>query len=533
MAEFHGNGRRAVKQESAVEVEYADTLMDGEGNTQDVGLNKIEAEARAKEDFNFLAAIAMPEDFLYMWPMLYLACFSMLQDIMTRPRDFSKLAIGFPRGFAKSTFMKIVVLWAILFTKKKFILVLCATEQLAENFVSDVSDMLDHPNIKAIFGDWKILIEKDKNGYKKFYFRGRNIILAGMGAGQSLRGIVVKNARPDMMIFDDVQTKEQSLSNAESEALENWFWGTAIKAKSPHGCSYFFLANMYPTKNSLLRKLCRNSSWIKFVTGAILADGTSIWEKLQPLKQLLDEYQADKEAGKPEIFLAEVMNDEDIQSNSQLDTSKVKFNPYEGIMPLPIPYGKAIVIDPATDKKNSDLVSIGYHEYFFNDRHGRIDAVLTDLAEGRWSPGEIIKNALIMGLKHQCPLICIEGGSFQATLIYWFEQLLLKLKLEGFMIREITTGGRSKNARVFSFFKSLHSGEALLHSSVRAQILNEGQEYNPLKTDNVDGGLDVAAYGLDVASKYRAEITAFSLLQLAKPEMQSEEMEVVEDNSFF
>lgn len=530
---FAGHGTARQKSNNFGDAEYAAEgaeVVAGEASLEELGLRTAEVEERCKVDFNFLAAMAMPEAFLYMWPMIYLGCFQILQDIMTRHRDFSKFAIGFPRGFAKSTFMKIVVLWAILFTRKKFILVLCANEKLAKNFISDIADMLNHPNIKSVFGDWTTQVEKDEQGYKKFYFRGRPIILCGLGAGQSLRGIVVKNARPDLMIFDDVQTKEQSDSNAESEALEKWFWSTAIKAKSPHGCSFFFLANMYPNKNSMLRKLCHNSGWISFVTGAILADGKSIWEELQPVSQLLDEYKADCEAGHPEIFLSEVMNDEDIQSNNMLDVSKVRQNPYEKMDVAAIPHGKAIIIDPATDKKDSDLVTIGYHEYYNNEQHGRLDHVFVDVDEGRFSPGQIIMKALVMGLKYQCPLICVEGGSFQSTLVYWFEVFVTKLKLEGFMFREVMTGGRSKNSRVFNYFKSLHASESYLHSNVRAMVIAQGRDYNPLKINNTDGLLDVGAYGTAVPTLYPGEIVAHSLVTVNTPD-DGNVTEVILDNS--
>ena len=64
-----------------------------------------------------------------------------------------------------------------------------------------------------------------------------------------------------------------------------------MKAKSPEGCMFLFVANMYPTKTSILRKLKSNPTWVKFIAGGILADGTSLWEDLQPIQQLLSEFE--------------------------------------------------------------------------------------------------------------------------------------------------------------------------------------------------------------------------------------------------
>lgn len=87
------------------------------------------------------------------------------------------------------------------------------------------------------------------------------------------------------MIFEDIQTREQADSQIQSENLEKWMVGT-VKTKSPHGCAFIFVANMYPTKWSILRRLKANTNWTKFIAGGILADGTSLWEDLQPIAQL-------------------------------------------------------------------------------------------------------------------------------------------------------------------------------------------------------------------------------------------------------
>jgi hypothetical protein len=48
-----------------------------------------------------------------------------------------------------------------------------------------------------------------------------------------------------------------------------------------------------------------------------------LWEELQPLEQLLREFQNDLATGHPEIFYSEVLNDENASVNSAIDLSKV------------------------------------------------------------------------------------------------------------------------------------------------------------------------------------------------------------------
>jgi len=262
-----------------------------------VAVNATEAQELARQSLDFLAALALPTVFRYLFPPVFKAIWSFLLSYIHKERDFSQLAIGLPRGFAKTTFIKIFLLYVILFTKRTFILVTANSLPKAIAILSDVCDFLDEPNIKALFGDWRVGLETDQQVLKKFGFRGRNIILAA-GTVESVRGLNVKHQRPDVMVFDDIQSRADADSETVSNQIETDMYGTAMKAKSPHGCMFLFVGNMYPTKWSLLRRIKQNPTWIKFIAGGILqnSDGSicSLWEDLQPLTQLLKEFENDQ-----------------------------------------------------------------------------------------------------------------------------------------------------------------------------------------------------------------------------------------------
>lgn len=458
----------------------------------------------AKESLDFLASIAMPTIFQYCYPPVFQSVWNWLLSYAHKERDFSKLAIGLPRGFGKTTLMKIFILYCILFTSKRFILIVGSTATMAQNILADVMDMLEEPNIKKIFGDWKLGAEKDTQDVKKFGFRGRNIILAAMGVGGSLRGLNLKNERPDVMLFEDIQTSEDADSASVSDKIEKWFLGTAMKAKSPKGCLYIFVANMYPSDWSILRRLKKNPHWTKFIAGGILADGTSLWEELQPIEQLLTEYENDEAAGRPEIFHSEVLNDETASRNNLVNLSKLPSYPYED---EEIAAGNFIVIDPATDKVKADYVSIGYFEI--------IDSkpVLRELLEGRYSPGTTIRHALDFCFKHNCRCVAIESNAYQSTLCYWFNFICLQSGIEGIHAVEIYSGKSSKITRILNMFKSLMAGEILMHPSIVSLIKHQILQFNPMKTDNVDGLLDLLTYAPRVVELYAEFITSLGIIE--------------------
>lgn len=458
----------------------------------------------AKENVNFLGILAAPSVFIYALPPVLLAVWQLLSQKVVLQRDFSQLALGLPRGIGKTMLMKLFVLYCILFTNKKFIVVICATATFAENFIADVFSMLSEPNIRQIFGDWQLAVTQDRQDQKNFGFRGRNIVVAAIGAGGSVRGLNLELERPDVMIFDDVQKREEAHNAEIVNALEIWMIATAMKAKSPHGCLFVYVGNMYPYPHTILKKLKNNPTWISFITGAILADGTALWEELQPLRQLLNELENDISMGHPEIWFSEVMNDTDIGINVNFDITAIPDNPYEQDE---VPQGMFIVIDPATDKKDSDLITIGRFNVYDSK------PVCMKLIEDRLSPGEMIRQALVMGLESGCRVICVESTAYQFSALYWFNFITMQMGITGFHFCEIFRTKMSKNAAIKYMFSQLKNGkdketgllkppELYLHSRVRSQVNAQASQWNQMKTNNTDGILDILAFATKCLELY-------------------------------
>lgn len=466
----------------------------------------------AKSDLNFLAGLAAPTLLKYFFPAVFISCWVWLVSFIHKPRDFSKLALGLPRGFGKTTFIKFFILYTILFTTRRYIIVISATEKHAINIITDVCSMLAHPNIRAVFGDYTLGLETDTQAMKVFGFRGRTIIIQGIGKGGAVRGTNRDNERPDLMIFEDIQTREEADSQTVSEGIEQWMIGTAMKAKSPSGCLYIFVANMYPTRWSILRKLKTNPSWTKFIVGGILSDGTSLWEDLQPITQLMEEFQADLNAGHPEIFYAEVLNDENAGTNNNIDLNKIplyKFSPEE------LSLGDFIVIDPSNDKQNSDDVSIG-HFQILGDRQ---TPVLRHLLTGKLSPGDTIREAYKMCFTYNCSLIAVESNAYQYSLLYWFTFIGQQLGVTGIQCVPIYSGSLSKVTRILTMFKSLLKGEIVVHPELTAEVHYQISQFNPIKRDNTDGILDLLTYAPRVVNEFGAQIAIDSSLAEADTEV--------------
>lgn len=485
-----------------------------EDKVQHIAADALDMIELAKRDPDILSALSMEDAWEFGWPPVFLSIFFWVVQRAHKVRDFSQLAIGLPRGFGKTTFVKVIMLYCIIFTDKQFFLILSKTKDHATNIISDVMDMLLSNNMQALFGNPKANMEIDRADLKRFHFRGREIVIGGLGEGGNVRGFNIKHLRPDFILFDDIQSREDADSEKVSRDLKRWMLGTAMKAKSPKGCLFCFLANMYPTEYSLLKQLKTDPYWEKYIAGGILQDPatgelSSLWEELQPLEQLLTEYAKDLSAGEPEIFMAEVMNDENASVNTAIDTSKI--TKYLGDE-HEVHQGNFIVIDPATDKERADLVSVGYFQV-----HDAVP-VQWDLLEGKLNPGDTIKHALHYAAKYACGLIFVEGGAYQSTLKYWFDVIMTRYGIEGITVVEIVPGKSSKNSRIMNMFKQLTGGQVALHPRTVPATLSQIVGFDPLKTKNNDGILDLLTYAPIILTKHSNLIRSRGIIDTQESE---------------
>lgn len=459
-------------------------------STTEVRADTAEAIELARHDFNFFAALVNPDEFRYLFPSFYLTLFGLLTEFKTAIQRF---AIGIPRGFAKTTFVKLLCVWYILFTHKKFILVVGASEKLALNTIADICDMLSSWNIRALFGDWKLRMEEDTKEQKVFYFRGRDIILKGIGAGTAVRGINRKSARPDVILMDDVQKREDAESEDMANDLMRWILGTLMMARSNEGCTYIYVGNMYP-KNCILDKLRKDPTWTSLVVGGLLEDNTSLWEELKPAAQLIQEYQSLTALGHAEIFISEILNCTEFEAISGIDLNKIPHVPEYYLDTEP--EGSYILIDPSSGKKDGDDCTITHYSVVDG-----ID-IMDHIESGTFSPLETITAALQMGIENGTRLICVEDVAYQSTLLFWFNHVANEQGITGFQFQPVSPKNQAKNNRIKRGLLRMLSGEIYLHPRVRSLYLDQARSWDPLKTNNKDDIIDPPGYCQEVREKY-------------------------------
>jgi len=319
------------------------------------------------------------------------------------------------------------------------------------------------------------------------------VILQGVGAETSVRGINRNNKRPDVIIMDDIQKKEDAKNKELANKLMEWMVGTLMKARSNTDCTFIFVGNMYP-QNSILDLLRKNRQWTSFVVGGILADGESLWPELKPLEMLLEEWESDKELGHEDIFLSEILNSTDMPLASGLDLSAIPAYPawLESVQAD----GAFILIDPSGAEKTSDDCTINRFEC------KDTKPIFRECKFGTFSPLQTIETALDMGIRTNTRLICVESVAYQKSLLFWFNYICEERGIEGFEFHPISPRGQAKNARIKKGMTKVVAGEIYLHTEVRSLVVDQYREWNPMKRNNKDDIIDPIGYVEEVMMKY-------------------------------
>jgi len=453
-----------------------------------------EAYERGKVDINFFAGLCMPTVCIFELPAFYvltwqLLCFRELKDI----GKLLRFALGLPRSHAKTTFIKILIAWLIVYDKVSFALIVCANSDLAESLLADIHDILSSPNLVFIYGDWEAGLAIDSADTKKAAYHRRDVILVARGWAAGVRGINLKNQRPDLIFCDDVQTRKNDESPTERGTLLKELAGTIFKAIAPRGDRLIiYVGNMY-SEDCILNLFKNSPRWISMVTGAILSTGKPLWPELFSLEDLMESYEHDEGLGLSDIWFAEVMNDPRSQAKSLLHTDL----PHCAIQEIEDPDGVFITIDPAGFRDSSDDNVIAVHY-----KHNGLGYVV-EVSRGILDPQQLILEALRLAVKHGASLIGVEDVGYQQTLGFWLTHFIKEKHIQGILVIPMNPHGRSKEARIRQFIAELYAKTYFLLSvPVRRDFVWQASMYKVGKKANKDDLLDCIAYGLDIRNEY-------------------------------
>ncbi len=213
----------------------------------------------------------------------------------------AKVAIAAPRDFGKTTMISLVwVLYSICYGREDFIVLMSHTSSQAIRVLENIrKEFLENERIRM---DFKELFDIDYKKRKSKRWTNADIVtqtgieILALGYGQQIRGRKYGATRPSLVILDDLEPGENTLTYESKEKMRAWLNQTLLKA----GCqdaNYLFIGNIFNSL-SLLGEIINKegcSSWTKIKLRALeqYPANAQLWEQNFHIANNKDTYQGE------------------------------------------------------------------------------------------------------------------------------------------------------------------------------------------------------------------------------------------------
>lgn len=475
--------------------------------SEDVQIDANEVRERLRYDYKFFIALLMGDSLTVPVPDFHLELFARMASL-----DVAQSAYAVPRGFAKTTVVKMVVVHILTYTDIRNIFYFSHTLDLAIPSVNDIVKFMKSDNYRKIYGEIQWLVEQEGKGAYKFVMpNGKVCHLRARGANQQVRGTNVDNVRIELAICDDIEDREDNANDAIYKKLKQWFYQDLKKALDRKRGRIIQIGNIV-SRNSLVAEHCDSPNWYSIRYSAIKANGEPLWGDMWSVAQLKADFEEYAAQGLTSEWFGEMMNIIIPEGSQLISTSEIQFR--DAALPGQLVAG-FITIDPAISDNvaTAHKCSLAVHG-FVDDKWQIVDhwsAIATD-------PIKLYDIALSYATRWGIRVIGIESEAYQASIKYVFEYIEKRNEMASrLIIKQMPTQKRSKYARIASWVGYLRKGEYTLTKG-DIETVNELLAYDSSKKTNKDDLIDAESYGVYMIESHLSEIMASMQIRLMTPQ---------------
>lgn len=321
------------------------------------------------------------------------------------------------RGSGKSTICTFSYpMWAVLGKpEKKFVVIVSKTQEQAQRHLDNVKQEFElNERLRNDFG----IIHEENSPWnaRALSFHTHGAMIAAISIDQSMRGIRFRQHRPDLIIFDDIETRDAMKTKEGRDQLFERITSDFLPAGSPDCRALFIGSNLHA--DSVLNRLIEGQKSGTLDAGVyeypiVDDDGNPTWLAMYADKDAIAEKRRqipDPRAWKQEYeLIALVPEDQLVQ-----DSSFIEYDPEE----LPEEYAIVISIDPAIKKGAANDYTGIVTFAVTGDREKQRLYVLPDIVRKRLGPTEIQEEVTRIVAKHseRTVHVIIEDVGFQSAL---------------------------------------------------------------------------------------------------------------------
>ena len=242
------------------------------------------------------------------------APFSSLHDKIFELIDSGKkkIAIAAPRGIGKTSIARAVVSKGILYRDINFAVYISSSATLAEMQTENIKrDLLSNQIIRKLFGNIKVSDTEgiDDTFSKLAWVAFGNTFVLPRGSGQQVRGLNWSHHRPQLLVIDDLENKEEVRNEEMRKKQKEWFFSDVLKTENMYGePSTIIYIDTVKHEDSLLETLLESSEWTSIRLSICDANYNTADVNYMTTKEIKEEIDEHREKGLMDLFYMERMN---------------------------------------------------------------------------------------------------------------------------------------------------------------------------------------------------------------------------------
>ena len=361
--------------------------------------------------------------------------------------NLDRIALGAPRGHAKSTITDLVYLaWEIVHKRKHFVLLVSDTYSQATLFLEALKAELEgNDQLKAFYGDFL------SDNWSEGEIVANGVMVKALGAGMKVRGLKFREYRPELILVDDLENDELVENKDRREKLERWFNGALIPSMDKDGRVVVIGTILH--YDSLLCKMLSPDKYQEYSkkTYRAITNGQALWPEHLNLEEL-DKIKKDYiSKGQGYLFYQEYQNDPVSDENRKFKIEKFKYYTEEEIdkktLSTFVAYDRAYSLDKTADFTGKAVVSVDRENNWYVRQASRLKVIESDL----------ITDVFDTKSYYQPNKIGIEQKAYEYTIKVALEDEMRK-RGQFFLIEELKDGGTAKNKRIEGILPRFENG---------------------------------------------------------------------------
>ncbi len=322
--------------------------------------------------------------------------------------DHQKIAIAAPRGLGKTTMACTLAIAGILYRDYEFITYCSHSEAHAIMQTENIKrELLTNREIRRIFGSIKIDSDDpdmDETFSKHSWVAFGNTIVMPRGSGQQVRGLRFKNHRPQLIIVDDLEDREELENPENRRKTKEWFHADLLRSIDRYSNKWRVIyIDTLKHSEALLQELLNDKTWHSMRLDLCDDEYNSNVPYLISTEELRAEAQAARDNGTLDIFYMEYRNLPISKENMSFRQEFFKY--YDEIALDKSTLENVVIVDPAKtvqiQNADSAIVGIGV-----NYSTGAI--YFRDCVSGKMFPEQIYKEAFEMAKRLNAHVIGVE-----------------------------------------------------------------------------------------------------------------------------